>query len=667
MDSWVLEGDSYSFLRSAPRNFNLPHQDGPNRVEIFDITNIQSHRSAISETTCLCDIFGDDSESPSLSSSPASASFLKKDTDEQLPVEDVNDSSGSYHTANGSEHLSDGSEIYEDSKDTKDLVLSETLEANVQASDLPAAHKCDAPAPIRNWQVSDLSQDTNLTQVKNSSDHQLATSTSEFRDTNIRVTGSPQEIFCLELLSENKTITDQSHATSFELRRTNSSEEITTYNPKHITKQGDAFSSEQKKKNSAENIITPDSSLENGIIIEQRGTMTSEVREPDTVQENTHYKQSIFSENQTSSESYPSNLTSEDSTKGNNDQVCLIEEGEKISLPDILSIENSLLVCGIVQSDTSVALTNVSNDGSVFTSLQKAGVSDRSAQDNTHDLTEMSTPLEHEDVPNELPYAGAFLCDNKAGMSDLPDPNGEPVPEYIEDNTEVDVGYMPQDINISSDTNRTLSSFSDPREELVSSVISEVYTPSGLSGDVNFPELPVIIHSPVGFTICPSPEPESNRWSEELAFTSRTPESDYRLTPTDKGSVSSFDSNLCPTPEPRSISSTSDNRQNVIICDPNPAASSLDLRSASCSPEIQITPCSFLSSQNDFSSPDEVLEQPHDLAGIIHAEMSSTLPTKEAGDFSIPIIYNLSSAQDATSSPSTIFPRDTVFPGFVDT
>ncbi|XP_056625278.1 uncharacterized protein si:ch73-43g23.1 [Triplophysa dalaica] len=113
MDPWVLDGDSYSFLRSAPRTFNLQNLDAPNRVEIFDITAIPSHRSAISETTCLCDIFGDDSESPSLSNNPSSTTFLRKETEQTeqtLPADDANDSSGSYHTACGSD-LGDTSEV----------------------------------------------------------------------------------------------------------------------------------------------------------------------------------------------------------------------------------------------------------------------------------------------------------------------------------------------------------------------------------------------------------------------------------------------------------------------------------------------------------------------------------------------------------------------------
>ncbi|KAM9513431.1 uncharacterized protein ACWYII_046865 [Salvelinus alpinus] len=117
MDSWTLRGDSYSFLRSsAPCVFSLRHRDGtPNHVEIFDITNIPSQRSAISETTCLCDIFGDDCES--LSSSPATGAFVHPPVppprreaavpgqSSELPpvlpcmVDELNDSTSSYHTA----------------------------------------------------------------------------------------------------------------------------------------------------------------------------------------------------------------------------------------------------------------------------------------------------------------------------------------------------------------------------------------------------------------------------------------------------------------------------------------------------------------------------------------------------------------------------------------
>lgn len=119
MDSWTLQGDSYSFLRSAPRNFSLCHRDGtPNHVEIFDIISVPSQRSAISETTCLCDIFGDDCESPSLSSSPAAVPFAPSQSEVDATAaasplaDDLNESSGSYHSA---QSFSEGEEGFEDS------------------------------------------------------------------------------------------------------------------------------------------------------------------------------------------------------------------------------------------------------------------------------------------------------------------------------------------------------------------------------------------------------------------------------------------------------------------------------------------------------------------------------------------------------------------------
>lgn len=117
MDSWTLQGDSYSFLRSAPRALSLCHRDGtPNHVEIFDIISVPNQRTAISETTCLCDIFGDDCESPSLSGSSIVGPFVpsQREVDGIVasPVaDDPNDSSGSYHSAQG---FSEGEEGFED-------------------------------------------------------------------------------------------------------------------------------------------------------------------------------------------------------------------------------------------------------------------------------------------------------------------------------------------------------------------------------------------------------------------------------------------------------------------------------------------------------------------------------------------------------------------------
>ncbi|KAM9835714.1 uncharacterized protein ACBT44_019428 isoform 1-T2 [Syngnathus typhle] len=140
MDSWTLQGDSYSLLRSAPRTpFTLYHRDGtPNHVEIFDITSSPSQRGTISETTCLCDIFGDECESPSASNSPVVGSFVRTSsvteverTSVRSPLaDDLNDSSGSYHTA------PDSIEGEEES-DLTTRIYSPTLEGESTESEQP--------------------------------------------------------------------------------------------------------------------------------------------------------------------------------------------------------------------------------------------------------------------------------------------------------------------------------------------------------------------------------------------------------------------------------------------------------------------------------------------------------------------------------------------------
>ncbi|KAF7658433.1 hypothetical protein LDENG_00012950 [Lucifuga dentata] len=143
MDSWTLQGDSYSFLRSTPRTFSLCHRDGtPNHVEIFDIINVPTQRNAISETTCLCDIFGDDCESPSVSSSPASGPVPShRQADGRAAasplVDDLNDSSGSYHTAQGS---SEGEEVFEDSRERLYSPLLQRKDSESEGEGLSSGH-----------------------------------------------------------------------------------------------------------------------------------------------------------------------------------------------------------------------------------------------------------------------------------------------------------------------------------------------------------------------------------------------------------------------------------------------------------------------------------------------------------------------------------------------
>ncbi|CAM4617008.1 unnamed protein product [Leuciscus chuanchicus] len=171
MERWVLEGDSYSFLRSAPQTFNLQSREGPNRVEIFDITSIPNHHNAISETTCLCDIFGDDGDSPSLSSSPASVTFVRREVDQPFPTDDANDSSGSYHTANGSD-LSDNIEVTYNTPSPKNILdfsTSETREShphsdesNILSDSKNGLNPLNYTPPATKVNVNDLSHTGNI-------------------------------------------------------------------------------------------------------------------------------------------------------------------------------------------------------------------------------------------------------------------------------------------------------------------------------------------------------------------------------------------------------------------------------------------------------------------------------------------------------------------------
>ncbi|XP_063046411.1 uncharacterized protein si:ch73-43g23.1 [Engraulis encrasicolus] len=145
MESWVLEGDSYSLISGAPpQPFNLQSRANqvPNRVEIFDITRVcPSVPNVISETTCLCDIFGgEDSDASSLPSSPATA--LRRAPVAGAGVGEgvrrleggaggTNDSSGSYHTANTSEQRSsDAGDKCEDSKEAVPCTLKSDLKSS---------------------------------------------------------------------------------------------------------------------------------------------------------------------------------------------------------------------------------------------------------------------------------------------------------------------------------------------------------------------------------------------------------------------------------------------------------------------------------------------------------------------------------------------------------
>ncbi|XP_061092402.1 serine/arginine repetitive matrix protein 2 isoform X2 [Conger conger] len=149
MESWHIEDDRLHFPRSMPLSFSLYEREVPNRVEIFDITSIPGCRTAISETTCLCDIFGDDCESPSPSCSPPSGSLAKAERGKFTPADDTpNGSSGPYHAANGHEQLSDSSDTFEDSQEalTPVPLLTVSLPEARGASPLSKPNGTDLPS-----------------------------------------------------------------------------------------------------------------------------------------------------------------------------------------------------------------------------------------------------------------------------------------------------------------------------------------------------------------------------------------------------------------------------------------------------------------------------------------------------------------------------------------
>ncbi|XP_072519290.1 uncharacterized protein [Salminus brasiliensis] len=600
MESWVLEGDSYSFLRSAPRNFNLQHPDGPNRVEIFDITSIPGSRGAISETTCLCDIFGDDCESPSLSSSPASTSFLKREVDPHLPVEDVNDSSGSYHTAHSSEQLSDTSDSFEDSRDslkrTRDLPLPETGESRESESlkDLTSSNDkiapengSPSPAIVNDGDLShtESQEESNLTQndtdssVQNDTDSSaqndndssaqndtdsspqlLVTSTSEFRDTNSGVTDSSRET----LKSEIETITEQSETASPE-RKDFSTPPRQPDSP-CLDNQVHTVAYEPVDESSPE--ITPSeaSAEESNVVTYPGGTEAK-----------------IFSSDVRSNCSSPiENISRE-------------EETVKHECSADLTNVSPLQSCPSTPDPSIRALTPASISPPPLMETHIHSRSDVTLQPNV--LARSS--------PETTSHQSAPLADDKPPEEPSEEPPEEPtaIPSptpAAEDNTEINSSFEHQphivspeaaEIVPSPDPRRSGSFASDATGRLQSPEVSEFCSFVGSAVAAHSSEPSVVIHSPVGYTISPSPEFErrvSTAEPEASASTPEIPETDDPATPIDfRGSVSSHDSKLCLTPESRSIASTPETRQDVLT--PSP-----ELRSATCSPEVRVIACSVL-------------------------------------------------------------------------
>ncbi|XP_017547486.1 uncharacterized protein si:ch73-43g23.1 [Pygocentrus nattereri] len=653
MESWVLEGDSYSFLRSAPRTFSLRHRDGPNRVEIFDITSIESSRGAISETTCLCDIFGDDCESPSLSSSPASTTFLKRDVDAHFTADDINDSSGSYHTAHSSEQLSDTSDTLEDSKDfskqTKDLHAPETRESSSPPTDLSLSNDrssvtsengISSPTRVddsglsqtKNHQESQLSQD-NILIHKDSSAQQLVMSTSEFGDTGV-TDPSPEKISS-DLFFETSANIEQSD-TALSVQR---------------------------------DIINPPIQQESLFLENPVHKVTCEPSERSSLER----------------------TRSEVSAEENNVASYPTEEETKISYPDVRNDHSSSTVnisdvqetdlglppgnidqsCPLTPSPLIRPVTPAHGDNSSLSAHMDTNISSES------DVTLVAKALA--DSPEAMRFESSPLHEDTGGLPVEPHTVLPPTLS-AEENSESHISFAPQDPAVCHETREVVVS-PDQRKYLsntTSPEVSECFMFSGSLAATHCSEPSIVIHSPVGYAISPSPEFERKVFSsepEDLPSTPEIPETDLTATPTDfRGSVSSPDSKLCLTPESRSITSTPEIRQNFLTPDSMPTAPSPELRSATCSPEIRTITCSILS--QNLKSPqiqgityrmvspqNKELELNPEEEGIRCAESSNstTDPINEIRNQTSSPMSKFSSTPGSMSRPSSMtlsIPRD---------
>lgn len=641
MESWVLEGGDYSFLRSAPHNFNLRHRDGPNRVEIFDITSIPSSRSAISETTCLCDIFGDDSESPSLSSSPASTSCLKRDVEPHLPAEDVNDSSGSYHSAHSLEQLSDTSDTFEDSKDavslkhTKNLLSPETGEPTdlTSPNDKPAyasENGSRSPPEVedsdRSQQKCNLSQDnTPIQEPENidSSAQQLVMSESQYRDSNVTVTDLSQDTIPSDRLSETC-----------------------------IPEQNDSVLRDTPPKEREES--TPPKEQESPFSDDQLYTVTHEPLDTSSL------------------EITKSETSCEETNKVNNPE----EKDARVSSPDIITpTEEVSHLQEAVQSDCSTSPGN--RDPSPIQS--HTSTPDPSIRALTPNLKEISSSPAHMDT-SSLSESCRLLStpseEDTAWLSE--ESTTAPSPALSsEENEEIifhsTASSETTEVADSPESGR-LSFLSDTSKEPGSLDVSEFCSDPDSLLATHSPEASVVIHSPVGYTISPSPEFERkvvSAESEALSSIPEIPETDYAVTPTDyRGSVSSPDSKLCLTPESRSITSTPESRQHFLTPDSTPAAPSPELISAACSPEITAVTCSVLAESSKSPQIEGITYRvvppqenfPEQYADEEdNAECLTIHPTDEIRNLANSTMSNLSVASEDTSRPSSTtfsIPRD---------
>ncbi|KAI7801614.1 hypothetical protein IRJ41_017503, partial [Triplophysa rosa] len=435
-DRWVLDGDSYSFLRSPPRTFDLQNLDAPNRVEIFDITAIPSHRSAISETTCLCDIFGDDSESLSLSSIPSSTTFLRKETEQTeqtLPADDANDSSGSYHTASGSDS-GDTTEVTYATPSPENIKDVSTCDTNSSPFD-STIFSDSKNGPLHCTPPPSRVNSDDLSHAENWEEPQVSVSTSVVNETEKMNVSEPQDLNSATSLiaSENESLEDREPA--FNEKEVNTTPEHTNTSP----------------------------ILDNVVSSENTEEMYNH-----SSQHEDFLSQPMASNSRSPSELYNTPPTEDNCspiahmpTSPPNRDINFIPELKVTSSPSPVSREIS---CTPVSSGkSSPALLNLGSG-------------------------QAENTLEFQDLKD--------TC-GTTSLSTLP----------TDDNMEIDSP------TISTATTESVCS-TDARETPASSEISDICSSPDVLASAHSPEL-VIIHSPLGYTISPSPTNDRMVYSTE--------------------------------------------------------------------------------------------------------------------------------------------------------
>ncbi|XP_018970499.2 LOW QUALITY PROTEIN: mucin-17 [Cyprinus carpio] len=458
MERWVLEGDSYSFLRSAPHTFNLQSHEGPNRVEIFDITSIPSHHNAISETTCLCDIFGDDGESPSLSSSPASAAFIRREVDQSFPVDDTNDSLGSYHTANGSD-LSDNAEVTYNTpspENTPDFSTSETRESRSPPTKSPILsdtknrlNQLECTPPASKVNSSDLSHTDNW------EESQVSVSTAPVNETANTNASEPQYV--------------------------NSTPATTLINPAKKPSNPTSCSSEEKEP----------------AVFEQEGI----IKTPQHTSTSPFLDKQIF---ESDCESLAVSPLKQNVVMSSEDKVSMIYCSPRE--------QNILFVQGTMNSGSASELSNPSpTDCSLMQEMFTSSSSITSVMPEPRLTSTSPVSKETTSTPASTGRSSPELlnlCPTQVrNTSETPD---------LEDNygATLSVSTLPTSDNgkidslsvsdISTETRGLVYSSKDRRERLESPEINETCSSPDHSAPGHSQE-PVLIHSPVGYTISPSP------------------------------------------------------------------------------------------------------------------------------------------------------------------